>query len=321
MKAHLTFILTLFSTICVLAQDPEFSMPNSAPLYLNPALAGLEICPNVSSNFRVQWPKLEGGFNTASISYDQYFHAVRGGVGLIYMYDWAGDPALQTQSINLVYAGHINIKESIYLRPAVSLGYRHRYLDGSQLNFGNLIDERYDFVYPDSSNSQDALGDLTSNSLDLGAGLLVRINYLMASISASHINQPDEGLLGASTLPMKLKAYLVYNWDISQSYTLAPQVTYYQQQDFTAISPLLALTFRQKFQLGAGTRFNTSNVDAIIFALGAQHEGFLFRYAYDYIVSKLGNENTGGSHEIGLTYTFGCKKENEFFKKPNFMRF
>lgn len=317
MKLKLTFILALTS-ILGLAQDPEFSMPNSSPLYLNPAMAGLEACPRISSNFRMQWPKIDGGFNTASISYDQYLHAIRGGVGLVYMYDWAGDPSLQTQSIHLVYAGHINIKEGIYIRPAINLGYRHRYIDASQLTFGDMIDERYDHIY---DNQLGDLNDLKSNSFDLGAGLLAKYRNVIAAVSFNHINQPDEGFIGTSKLPMLIKAYAAYGKEFNPAWCFEPQITYAQQQDFQAITPIIGFTYKQTIKFGMGTRFNFSNADAVIMAAAVNCSNFTFKYSYDYTVNKLTNTNTGGSHEIGILYTFSCEKKNEYFAPPGFKAF
>ena len=56
----------------VKAQDPTFSQFFANPLYLNPAMAGTNICPRISLNHRNQWPGIGKTYVTYSASYDQY---------------------------------------------------------------------------------------------------------------------------------------------------------------------------------------------------------------------------------------------------------
>ena len=62
MKKKYTFILILLiGSITILkGQDPHFSQYYANPLYLNPALAGAQICPRLAFNFRNQWPSITG---------------------------------------------------------------------------------------------------------------------------------------------------------------------------------------------------------------------------------------------------------------------
>ncbi|MFQ3327045.1 MAG: hypothetical protein ACI8YC_001686, partial [Salibacteraceae bacterium] len=55
------------------SQDPIYSQFYSNPLYLNPALAGVERCPRFVMNYRNQWPGISSGggnYVTYSASYD-----------------------------------------------------------------------------------------------------------------------------------------------------------------------------------------------------------------------------------------------------------
>ena len=54
------------------AQDPAFSQFFANPLYLNPAMAGTDICPRLSLNHRNQWPGIGKTYVTYSASYDQF---------------------------------------------------------------------------------------------------------------------------------------------------------------------------------------------------------------------------------------------------------
>ena len=72
------------------AQDPEFSQFYANPLYLNPALAGVTVCPKVNANYRNQWPAIGKAFITYNASYDQYVSFLHGGLGLVITADRAG---------------------------------------------------------------------------------------------------------------------------------------------------------------------------------------------------------------------------------------
>ena len=54
----LLFVVSFASLKDAKAQDPAFSQFLVNPLYLNPAMAGSDICPRISLNHRNQWPAL-----------------------------------------------------------------------------------------------------------------------------------------------------------------------------------------------------------------------------------------------------------------------
>ena len=80
-------LLILGSYGALKAQDPQFSQFYANPLYLNPAFAGSERCPRLSLSYRNQWPAFGSTYVTYNIAYDQYWHALRGGVGIYLMDD------------------------------------------------------------------------------------------------------------------------------------------------------------------------------------------------------------------------------------------
>lgn len=311
MKLRLTTVFLLAFIINAIAQDPEFSMPNSSPLYLNPAMAGAEMCPRLAINYRNQWPAI-GTFQTATFSADKHFNSIRGGLGLLYTYDVGGVAAIKSQSFRMMYAANINLGEKVVLRPAAYFGYSHKYLNTDELVFGDMVDPRYEHVF-DSTITQ--LPNSSVGFVDIGIGAVLKTNRLLISLAADHLNQPDEGFFGTSKLPVKLKAYAQYNYEFGAVWSLNPQLLYAQQQDFQQIVPIAAFTYKQTVRFGAGVRFNTSNADAVIGMLGVDLGRFTIQYSYDYTVSALAGR-TGGSHECGVKYTFGCKKDGEVVARP-----
>lgn len=55
-----------------------------------------------------------------------------------------------------------------------------------------------------------------------------------------------------------------------------------------------------------------SNNDAVTLLLGLTTDKFNFGYSYDLTISRLAN-NTGGAHEICMSYHF-CKKKKKKYK-------
>src|SRR6185295_4728317 len=76
-------ILFFFSwQITAQAQDLEFSQFFNAPLYLNPAFAGVKVGPRFALNYRNEWAGLGDAYISYAASYDQHFNVLDGGIGI-----------------------------------------------------------------------------------------------------------------------------------------------------------------------------------------------------------------------------------------------
>jgi type IX secretion system PorP/SprF family membrane protein len=96
------------------AQDPAFSQFFANPLYLNPALAGSDICPRISLNHRNQWPGIGKTYFTYSASYDQYVDKLGGGIGFAIAKDVAGAGDLNTTHISASYSYRLRVNKKTY---------------------------------------------------------------------------------------------------------------------------------------------------------------------------------------------------------------
>ncbi len=151
-------LLILFSVIFCFsanAQDPTFTQYFSNPIYLNPAFAGYEGCSRISTAYRNQWPKLSGNYQTGSFSYDQYLKQVAGGVAIRYLADFAGDGTIQTHTLSLSYSPSFRLfNKKLLISPAVEAGWLGKTIDWSKLTFGDQIDPRYGYIYPNANPSE-----------------------------------------------------------------------------------------------------------------------------------------------------------------------
>ncbi|HXH20180.1 MAG TPA: type IX secretion system membrane protein PorP/SprF, partial [Chitinophagales bacterium] len=102
-----TLLLALFLiSLAAIGQDIHFSQFNSAPLLLNPALAGVNAGNyRLAANYKTQWTGL-APYNTFAASYDMnmFKHSRKanfGGFGIFFFTDKAGDSELRTTQVNL----------------------------------------------------------------------------------------------------------------------------------------------------------------------------------------------------------------------------
>jgi type IX secretion system PorP/SprF family membrane protein len=300
MKNLFLFFMLLF-TCAVHAQDPHFSQPSSVPLTINPGFAGSLACGRAEVGYRLQWPKLSSSSQTFNASYDQYFKV--GGVGFNYMHDGQGKGTIINDHMEIDYAPYIALfKDSsgrgrVIIQPGISVGYFHKTADFSKLNFGDMIDPRRGFVSP----SNESPGKKTSNNIDLSAGIVAYTKHIAVGFAAFHLNEPNEGFIGESKLPVRFVTYLSGEINCA-ALMLTPSVLITHQQDFHEL--FLNVNARvERFSLGVGLR----NHDAMVFSAGYNYSSFSLRYAYDLTISGLAG-TTGGAHEVHVGYQFATKK-------------
>ena len=304
MKQLSCFTLFLFSFLTVSAQDAHFSQYHNSRTYTNPAFVGTDSTMNIALNYRIQWPKIDP-YKSLHFSVDKYIHALRGGIGINYLNDCQMNGAYVKARLDLNYAPHFELfKHKLVLQPSIQISYFQIHLDFSKLTYGDQIDPRRGFVY----NTNEVPGVGKKSNVDISAGLLLYSNHFFGGIAIHHLTQPDEGIVGPSKLPLRITVHtganLSFKKDSTRKLIFSPTLLYMQQQDFTMLLP--GVTVKYKFiSLGVSYR----NEDAFIGTLAFQNRFLRVGYSYDYTTSKLGNENTGGTHEIGLTYFLNLKKK------------
>lgn len=292
------------------AQDPEFTQFYANPLYLNPAFAGTARCPRFCLNYRNQWPAISGTYVTYSASYDQHFDAIKGGLGILLYDDRAGQGTLTTFSASGIYSYLLNVSRKFSLKFGVQATYFEKSIDWSKLTFGDMIDERMGFVY----NTREVPGRSKKSNADFSAGILGYTKRFFFGVAVNHLTQPDEGLISASPLPMKITGHVGAVFaigDKKNEVTLSPNILYQQQKDFQQLNLGLYAT---KGVVVGGLWYR--NQDSFIALVGIQTHKFKFGYSYDITTSKLTNA-TAGSHEISFGLILACKAKKKKFRTVN----
>jgi type IX secretion system PorP/SprF family membrane protein len=175
-----------------------------------------------------------------------------------------------------------------------------RELDVSKLTFEDQIDSRFGFVY---QTNEDPTFYKRANFVNLNAGFILHSNRFLLGYSVSNFNEPNPSVsFKPDTLSMRHTLQGAFRINMNDSENLSGfylSAFYSIQKDFNSFLP--GLIYRYK-SVRAGLAYR--NDDAYILNAAYSGKKLSIGYSYDYTVSKLTNQ-TGGSHEITVNWTFG----------------
>ncbi|SHH56492.1 type IX secretion system membrane protein, PorP/SprF family [Chryseolinea serpens] len=316
-------ILALEGTVT--AQDPQFSQFYAAPLYLNPGLAGATGQARAGINYRNQWPAIDANFTTTSAFFDYYIEDYKSSVGMIITRDREGLAGLRSLNIGLQYAYELQINENLGFRPGIQVSLYNRDINFGKLTFGDQYDPTTG-QFLDKPTAEQFNTNFKKTFVDLSMGGVFFTRTAWLGVSAWHLTQPNQSLIGENTpLPLKLSVHGGFKFYLRQGATgkgiyakktersIAPAFQYrhqgqFDQADFglyfTASPIVLGAWYRGiPFKSVNGFVNNESIVLLIGFTQLGAKDAINIGYSFDYTVSKLGI-GSGGAHEISLVYTW-----------------
>jgi type IX secretion system PorP/SprF family membrane protein len=336
------FVLTIFMFISVkiIAQDPLYSQYYAAPMYLNPALTGSSNIPRFTLNYRNQWPALSANFVTTSFAAEHYIEKYNSGVGLLITSDnqYAD---LTTSNFGLLYSYNQAITEDISVRFGVQGSYNTRTIGSKwdRFTFGDQLDGAGN---PTGNPTNDPIADKNNprvNFMDFSTGTVVYNDNFYLGLGVKHLNKPIYNLIKDATeqvrLPMLFSVHGGYKFflengvidggfgeDLENEKSISPSFLYekrgpYQHLDvgmyLTYAPMILGVWYRGLPIFGQDISGATRNV-AGVFMLGYKQDNLTFGYSYDAnFLSRL--TNTGGAHEISISYELAFDKSSRSYKK------
>ncbi len=330
MLQRILILLTVVTTILfnnqANAQDAQFSQFYANPLYLNPAMAGAEICPRAVINYRNQWPGLAKSFLNYNASFDQYIPKLHGGIGVLVNMDDAGDGILKTTQAGVMYAFSFQAAENLYVNMAIQGTFFQKTLNWDLLQFGDQIDPQQGFVLPTGETPPN------SNSVifpDFSTGLVFGWKGIIhGGVAVHHLTEPNMAFYDQveNKLPMKITGHIGANInleggglgfaeDTEPKFYIAPNLLYQQQGEFHQLNAGVYV-IRLPIVIGTWFRHNFENADAIIVLVGINYKNLKIGYSYDITLSKL-KSNTGGSHEVSLAWQFNCIEKRRKLRAIN----
>jgi len=281
------------------AQDPAFSQFFANPLYLNPAMAGLEGPTKIYLGYRNQWPSAITPYTTYHASWDQYFDALHGGIGAHVINDRQGGGIINTISVDAIYAYHLKVSHELTITGGfqLSVGHRNRKTDDLVLPSdllgtpGNTL-YGYSVLYPDFA---------------IGFGAFYKNFY--GGIAAHHLMEPNPTQQDNpnSRLARKYTAHIgaiipIYEKRFgTEALQLSPNLVFFQQDIYQQLNYGLEVLFkgfvggfwfRQDLLFSFGT---------LVFSAGYGNGQYRVRYSYDVKLSRPDlHIPTLGSHEISV---------------------
>ncbi len=330
----------------VAAQDAQFSQYYAAPLFINPAMAGVSNNIVLGLNYRRQnisldFPYEIGQFSvTVPVNRSGSEQEQIGGFGLSAFSERAG-PEGQFTTTGFYASGALNFglnfDKSSILVAGLQVGFIQKSIDFNNLRWGSQYNR---FIGFDNTLAPGAatFTDQTSYPV-FNAGILYYFNpkrsYTLfggsgfSGISVSNINSPNESLVDdervESPLPMLIKYHGGMEFYLARKLRWAPQI--------------LALYQSNKFQFNAGTylSYNLNNPrarnttplevifgtwyrfqDSFIFSGGFNTNRFTVGFSYDLNISTLRYESrgTGGTFELSLSLQIPTGKGLRTFQTP-----
>ncbi|WNJ21286.1 type IX secretion system membrane protein PorP/SprF [Pontibacter sp. G13] len=287
-------------------QDPQYSQFYSNPTMLNPAFTGSGEGYRVAMNYRAQWVKIPGYYKQFAVSYDQpvYFLGTQQGLGLTVATDLAGEGDLRKTELRLNYAYAVELSDEHVLRFGLTAGFIQASVDFNKLIFPDQIDPRNGVQFP----TQEPTFAGSSIREDVGAGVAYFNKYAWLGVTVDHLTQPYETFTGYratdSRLPMKytitggLKIPL-NSMRSRRELSVTPTFLWKQQGEFMQTDLGLYLN-AEPMVFGVWYR----HLDAVIGLIGVRQGPFSIGYSYDFTISDLSQNVSGGSHEIALVLEF-----------------
>ena len=298
------------------AQQVAFSQFYSAPLHLNPALAGISYGPRIALTYRNQWPELtpgpNGGFTTYALSYDMHIEKISGGLGLQFISDRIANDRIVDNSISASYSYQLRIKDKVGIKLGVSGTYKNRYLNFYDLTFLDQIDPVNGFFETTGiryQTNEPVPESFNKNLFNAGAGFVLFTQKYYGGLSFTNI-VPEKDFYGESTSRMRMAAHAGALFKMGRNpynkkFFVAPQALYVFQNNFHQIT-VGSMVGYDFVYLSLWGRHNIKNMESVIVGVGFKKSVIRFGYSFDINASPL--KRTAGSHEF--TFVFNFTKED-----------
>ncbi len=285
------------------AQDPAFSQFYANPLFMNPAMAGVEGPAKVYLGYRNQWPGATNPYSTYHASYEQFLDPLQGGVGIHVINDRQGAGIFNSISLDAIYSYHLKVTSELMVTGGFQASAGQRSLNTSGLVLPDELAgvstaslNGYSRLYPDFAVG---FGGFYKNFY---GG--VAVHHLLQPYTAPS-EDPNTRLLRKYTAHIGATIPIYEKRLGKEVLQLSPNLVYIQQAIYQQLNYGLEVLFesiiggiwlRQDLLFSYGT---------LIFSAGYGNDRFRVRYSYD---AKLSPPDLHipslGAHEISMVIIF-----------------
>ncbi len=295
--------LVILASVRGVAQDPAMSQFYANPLFMNPAMAGVEGLSKIYLGYRNQWPGTASPYVTYHASYEQYIEALQGGIGLHVINDRQGGGVINTMSMDAIYSYHLKVSRQLTVT------------GGFQASAGQRSMNPEGLVLPDELAGNPGVTLQAQSRLypDFSVGFGAFYKNMYGGIACHHLLQPymSQTRDPNTRLSRRYTAHLgamipVYEKRLGREVMqLSPNIVFLQQDIYQQINYGLEVLFRN---LLGGIWFRQDllfSYGTLIFSAGYARDQFRFRYSYD---AKLSSPDllipSMGAHEISMSFVF-----------------
>jgi len=306
------FLLLIFCSVDVIAQDSHYSQFYNSPLTLNPAITGkINGTFRIAMNYRNQWFGITTDHSpyvtpSASVDFPVRVNNDALGFGVMVKNDRSGGGrynSLQTMG-SAAYHKALGENANHSLSLGIQGGYHQKSIDLAKMEFGNQYNGE---EFNTNLNSGENIDNTSVGFADFRAGLFWNARFseqinAYAGFSVFHILEPSGAFLENTefTLPRKYMAHGGLEYKLNKRFSLLPSVIYMKQSEAQEINAGLAGSYRvtPDATVYAGGYFRVEE-EAIAY-LAVDIRDLRLGFSYDFPVSQL--READGSFEVSLTY-------------------
>jgi len=247
------------------------------------------------------------------------FHTPKNsGLGALVYQDVAGSGLLKTSYAGVQYSFDFSLTQQWHLRPGLNFAYLHRSIDFNRLIWADQISPGGNASSSSETAPFEEVGDI-----DFAVSILGYNENIWAGATVDHLLRPTQSFYyydgeegNMAQVPLKYTVFGGVKFT-KHEHLLRPVPTslhlafmYRQQENFRQLD-LGVYWYRDPLVAGFWYRGiplykEVFNRDALTFLLGIKTGSMNIGYSYDFTISRLVT-NTGGAHEISLSYTFKLK--------------
>ncbi len=300
---------------CSFSQDLHFSQFFEAPLYRNPALAGIVNADvRVQTLYRSQWNSIANAYKTTSLN-AEYKLPVSGDdfltIGAQVFHDKAGTTNLTSTHMlpAINYHKSLSTERNMYLSLGFMGGFVQRNVDRSKMTTNS--------TYEGQGDGETTLMQSRYTYMDGSAGISFNTqlndnpeNNLVLGVAYHHFNRPRTSFFNDASVSVQPKVVLSADarFAIGEQFTGTVYNDHVRQGAYReTVSGMLvgykvgAYTDNPDLTLRAGSFYRWG--DALIPVVQLYYRPFSFSISYDVNISYLAATSFGrGGYELSVTY-------------------
>lgn len=336
--SKMQFILILFFSTNLSAQDLHFSQTEYAPLNLNPALAGSHSDLRASLNHRNQWHSVPAPFKTSAASFDMRLNNSGGAnwkiaFGFDVANDKTGDPVFVSNTFNLYLASHVKTGDYSSLSAGIFGGYRQLSIrpangqwasqfNGISFDANLLSGEQFSTLQVSGMNC--GAGIAYNYSTQQGQRIVKQTKKFSTGIAAYNLNRPTISFIGEDADRIRIRYSVFANGEFdlkNRNMSIMPGIYYQRQGNFQELlfgsylnyhirqsSQYTIYTSQLNFAFGLFYRLKDAFIAKAFFELA----DYRFGISYDFNSSMLRqSSHFKGGFELFFRYSIPSKQQSK----------